>query len=91
MGGVLASRTVTYGRIFPKYDRKTWLTVVGHLIGLLGDVITPTAYLITSDLVFNSVLSTKNQKFMCADIAKFRINNPMDRYEYMNLPLYIIP
>ena len=27
---------------------------------------------------------------MCADIAKFYINNPMNRYEYMKLPLDII-
>ena len=28
---------------------------------------------------------------MCADIANFFLNNPMDRYEYMKLPLDIIP
>ena len=28
---------------------------------------------------------------MCADIANFYINNPMDIYDYMNLPLDIIP
>ena len=28
---------------------------------------------------------------MCADIANFYIDNPMNRYEYMNLTLDIIP
>ena len=28
---------------------------------------------------------------MCADIANFCLNNPMDIYEYMKLPLDIIP
>ena len=28
---------------------------------------------------------------MCADIANFYLNNPMNRYEYMKLPLDIIP
>ena len=28
---------------------------------------------------------------MCADIANFYFNNPIDRYEYMKLPLDIIP
>ena len=28
---------------------------------------------------------------MCADIANFYLNNPMNRYEYMNLPLDNIP
>ena len=33
----------------------------------------------------------KNAKFMCADIANFYVNNTMNRYEYMELPLDIIP
>ena len=28
---------------------------------------------------------------MCADIANFYLNNPMNRYEYMKIPLDIIP
>ena len=28
---------------------------------------------------------------MCADIANFYLNNPMERYEYMKLTLDIIP
>ena len=28
---------------------------------------------------------------MCADIANLYLNNPMNRYEYMKLPLEIIP
>ena len=69
---------------------RTRLTVGGNLINFPGDVITPTADLITSDLIFNSVLSTKSTKFVCADIANFYLNNPMNRYEYMKLPLEII-
>ena len=63
----------------------------GNLINLPGDVTTPTEDLVTAKLISNSVLSTKNTKFMCADIAKFYINNPMNIYEYMKLPLDIIP
>ena len=63
----------------------------GNLIHCPGDVTTPTADLIMANLIFNSVLSTKNAKFMSSDIANFYLNNPMDRYEYMKLPLYIIP
>ena len=68
----------------------TRLTVGGSLINFPGDVTTPTEDLITAKLIFNSVLSTKNAKFMCADIANFYINNPMNRYDYMKLPLYIV-
>ena len=86
---VPAGRTVTYGRIVTKlWPQKAEthcnrLTVGGNLMHFPGDVKTPTTDLITAKLVFNSVLSTKNAKFMCADIANFYLNNPMDRYEYM--------
>ena len=92
-----AGRTVTYGIIVAKIRPQkvethcTRLTVGGNLINFPGDVTTPTAYLITAKLIFNSVLSTKNDKFMCADIANFYLDNPMNRYEYIKLPLDIIP
>ena len=90
-------RTVTYGRIVAKTrpqkteTYRTRLTVGGNLINFPDDVTTPTADLIMAKLIFNSVLSTKNEKLMCADIANFYLNNPMNRYEYMKLPLEIIP
>ena len=68
----------------------TILTVGGNLVNFLGDVTTPTAYLITDKLVLNSLLSTKKSKFVCADMANFYLSNPMNRYEYMKLSLDII-
>ena len=62
-----------------------------NLINFPGDAKTPTSDLLTAKLIFNSVLSTKNQTFMCADISNFYLNNSMNIYEYMNLPLDIIP
>ena len=69
----------------------TRLTTGGNIITPPGDVTTPTADLITAKLIFNSLLSTKNTKFMCEDIANFYLNNTMNIYEYMKLPLDIIP
>ena len=63
----------------------------GNLINFPGDVTTPTKYLIMTKLIFNSFLSTKISKLMCVNIYNFHLNNPMDRYEYMKLPLRIIP
>ena len=89
--------TVTYGIIVAEIrpqkaeTYRTRLTVGVNLINFPVDVTIPTADIIISKLVFNSVLSTKNAKFMCADIANFYLNNPMNRYEYMKLPLDIIP
>ena len=94
---VPAGRTVTYGIIVAEIiaqkaeTHRTRLTVGGSLINFPGDVTTPTADLIMAKIIFNSVLSTKNARFMCADIANFYLNNPMNRYEYMKLPLEIIP
>ena len=70
---------------------RTRLTVGGNWIHFPGDVTTPAADLITAKLILNSVLSTKNAEFMCADIDNFYLKKPMDRYEYMKLPLDIIP
>ena len=70
---------------------RTRLTVGGNLINFPGDGTTPTADLIISKLIFKSVLSTKNGKFMCADMASFYLKNTMNRYEYMKLSLENIP
>ena len=75
-------RTVTYGRIVAEiWPQKAEthhirLTVGGNSINFPGDVTTPTADIIPANLIFNSVLSTKNEKILCADIANFYINNP---------------
>ena len=96
-GKVPAGRTVTYGIIVSKIrpqkseTHRTRLTVGGNLINFPGDVKRPTSDLITAKLIFNSVLSTKNAKFMCADIANFYFNNPMNRYKYTKIPMDIIP
>ena len=90
-------RTATYGRMVAKIRPQksethcTQLTVWEYLINFSGDVTTPTGGLITAKLIFNSVLSTKMKKFMCADISNFFLKNPRDGYEYMKLPLEIIP
>ena len=69
---------------------RTRLTMEGKLISFPGDVTIPTEDIITTKLIFNSLLSEKNTKLICADIANSYLNNPMDRYEYMKLSLDII-
>ena len=70
---------------------RTRLTVGGNLINYPGDVSTRTADLTTSKCVINSVLSTPNAKYMCLDVKDFYLNSPMDRPEFMQIPINLIP
>ena len=96
-GKVTAGSTVTYGRIMAEIQPQKYvthralLTVGGNIINLPGEVTKSTKYITTSNLIFNSVLLTKNEKFMCHDIKHFYLKNPMDKYEYMKLQLEITP
>jgi hypothetical protein len=47
--------------------------------------------LTTAKLLFNSVISTPNARFMTADIKDFYLCTPMDRYENMRIPVHVIP
>ena len=66
-GKVPEGRTVTYGMIVAEIQpqkaetHRTGLTVGGNLINFPGDVTTPTVDLITSKLIFNSLLLKKMQ------------------------------
>jgi hypothetical protein len=64
--------------------------VGGNLIDFLGDVSTPTADPTTAKLVVNHTLSSANAKYMFGDIKNFYLGTPMERYEYMCLPLAIL-
>jgi len=41
--------------------------------------------------MWNSVLSTEGAKYMCLDIKNFYLIAPLDRYEYMKMPLSLFP
>ena len=90
-------KDVTYGRICVDYRPKkkepnrTRLRVGGNLIDYPGDVSTPTADTTTAKLVINSTISTPNARYMCGDIKNFYLGTPMTRYEYMRLPIKLIP
>jgi hypothetical protein len=94
---VPTDRKVTYGRIVctirpqKKETHHTRLTVGGNLINYPYDVSTPTADITTAKIIFNSVVSTPNAKFIGLDIKYFYLNTKMERYEYMRLPIDIIP
>ena len=45
------------------------------------------ADLTTSKVIWNSVLSTEDARFMGIDIKNFYLGAPLDRYEYMMIPI----
>jgi hypothetical protein len=94
---VPSDRKVTYGRIVATIcpqkaeTHRVRLTVGGNLTDYPGNVSTLTANMITAKILFNSVISTPDARFMGTDVKDFYLNTPMARYEYMRLPIRILP
>ena len=91
-------KDVSYGKFVCKVrpekvdePNRTRLTVGGNLINYPFEVGTPTADLLLAKILFNSVISTKNARFMTIDIKNFYLNTPIQRYEYIKLKLSDIP
>eukprot|EP00957_Ditylum_brightwellii_P092146 7015419-Ditylum_brightwellii.AAC.1 len=76
-------RTVTYARIVADYrpqkkdPDRVRITAGGNLINYPEDVSTTTADLITSKLLWNSIISTPGAKYCCIDLANFYLEMPM--------------
>jgi hypothetical protein len=71
--------------------RRIRFTVGGDRVEYAGDVSTKTADLPTVKILLNSVISTPGARFMTGDLKDFYLNTPMDTYEYMRIPVNIIP
>jgi hypothetical protein len=56
-----------------------------------GDVSTKTAGLITVKCMLNSVISTKNGRFMTGDLKDFYLGTDLDDYKYARIPVHLIP
>ena len=90
-------KDITYARIVVDYrpqkaePHRTRITVGGDRINYPYKVTTETAEITTHKLLLNSVVSTPNARYMTADIGNFYLGTPMDRAEYMFLPLSYIP
>ena len=56
-----------------------------------GETSTETSSLETAKLLLNSVLSTKNARFMSIDISNFFIQTALDDYQYIRFHINLIP
>ena len=45
----------------------------------------------TTKILLNSVLSTKNAKFLTLDIKNMYLQTDLDQYEYMRIPFSLLP
>ena len=90
-------KDVTYGsfvctvRPEKKEKNRTRFVVGGDRINYPGEVATPTAEMLVAKLLFNSVVSTKNARFMTMDISNFYLMTPLKRPEYIRLSIDDIP
>eukprot|EP00957_Ditylum_brightwellii_P174968 13322027-Ditylum_brightwellii.AAC.1 len=94
---VPTNKTVTYGRIVcdicPQKEEicRTRLACGGDQIKYTGDVSTPKADITTAKILFNSVISTPDAKYLGIDIKDFYLNTDLETPEYMRLPMALIP
>jgi hypothetical protein len=90
-------KDVTYGRIVvdirPQKAEKerTRLTVGGDRINYLGKTSTETSDLTTSKLLINSTISTPGARYAVIDVKNYYLGTKLTRYEYMRLPINILP
>ena len=92
-----ADRKATYLRIVSalrphkKESKRIRFTCGGNRVDYQGNVSTPTSDITTVKILLNSVVSTPEAKFMTVDIKDFYLESPMERYEYMWIPVKHIP
>ena len=89
--------TVTYARLVSylqpnkEKEHRVRVTIGGNSLDYLGLTATDTASLTTLGLLLNSAIYTLNSRFMTMDIKNYYYGTPMARYEYMHIPMDLIP
>ena len=88
---------MTYARIVVDYcaqkqdPNRVQITAGGNLIEYPFELTTRTEYLSSTKIMWNSVISTLDAKYMCVDIKNMYLATPLDKFEYMKMPIEIIP
>ena len=67
------------------------MTVSGNLIDYPFELMTPMANMVSSKILWNRAISTKGAHFSGADIKNMYLETPLDRFEYMKMPITLIP
>jgi hypothetical protein len=91
------NKKVTYLQVVAAFcpektnPRQIQWTVGGDRIFYAADASTTTADLTTAKILFNSVISTPGAKFLGIDIKDFYLGTSMKDFEYMSIPLQMLP
>ena len=92
-----ANRTATYLRTIANYKPQMEdlflirFTVSGNMIDYPGNVATPTTELATVNVHLNSVILDVNAFYTTVDIKNYCLGAPVNRFEYMRIPVNHIP
>jgi hypothetical protein len=90
-------KDVTYGQFLclvrpeKAEPNQTRFVVGSDRINYPGEVGTPTVEILVVTILFNSVISTKNARFMTMDVANFYLMTPLSRPEYIRVSIRNIP
>ena len=90
-------KIVTYARIVVEYQTQkadpnyVCLTGGGNLLNVPGGLITTTADLTTSKILWNIVLSKNYVPFACIYIKNMYLQTPTTDYEYLWIPRHLVP
>ncbi len=67
------------------------MTVVGNLINYPFELTTHTTDMVFLKLLWNSTISTNGARFAGVDIRNMYLEIPLDRFEFMKMPLKLFP
>ena len=85
-GKIQTYTSFVYDILPPKAEKnRVHITVGGNLIDYPFSVQRTTTDIITDKLLFNSLLSKPNTKFMTIDVKNIYLNTQMELFEYMCL------
>ena len=88
---------VTYARLVSEIrphkseTHRFRMTVGGNLLDYADDTNSSTVALTTSKILFNSIVSTQNAKFLGLDIKNFYLQTKLPNSQWMKFPINLIP
>jgi hypothetical protein len=84
-------RVVSADRPEKEQTRRIRWTIGGDHIQCDGNSSTKVADIVTTKLLLNSVISTPGARFMTLDLKDFYLNTDLAEYEYVKIPLSLLP